>query len=635
MSSEIFKTDNKLEGVLIGIIADPDTYLVRFPYTKDGIKAIKVGGYIGVENFHSEPDIKKYSVLTIVKSNPVHYALGSKATNLIDEYYGFVEIAAKNLSRDWEQEEPEEEVTRIQVEAVPIGIMIEKARTPDAKIELPVDVSSPLLGGTARLLTDEMIKKVINKDVPIQNGVELGSLIANENVGLKINASKLCNSHIGLFGFTRSGKTNLTSNLVTQMLKSTDGKKKIIITDYTNEYFPLLADCFDKMSDSYLLFLDPERLQESTDNFNLMLSDDDARRQTANKIISNMTLQDLQESSSGLEKILVNVLKRGGVKVFVPQSIADEAREKIQAVIATYDLNILGRIRRAALSWPYALGNAKIKFTPENIGDLADYLDTKLKAEETIGFNREITSTDIRDIVDQNNTAYGLTTMQKMCVQQVINQLKQVKNNWLYIESLDPQLKITLVELSNLIDCKKQNLLIVATSERTDDLASFFATVTNHQYFRRRSGGVKEPSVLFFLDEADEFIPPETAARGLIAKSRQEAERLARRSGKFAMGLGIATQRVGYIDSKVMGQLHTYFVSKLPRREDRAKVAEAFGIETEHIDKTLSLNTGEWLIISHSALGIPITPIFAKFKNAEERIKKYIQEKGYINTNSD
>jgi len=47
LSSEIFKTDNKLEGVLIGIIADPDTYLVRFPYTKDGIKAIKVGGYIG------------------------------------------------------------------------------------------------------------------------------------------------------------------------------------------------------------------------------------------------------------------------------------------------------------------------------------------------------------------------------------------------------------------------------------------------------------------------------------------------------------------------------------------------------------------------------------------------------------
>ena len=132
---------------------------------------------------------------------------------------------------------------------------------------------------------------------------------------------------------------------------------------------------------------------------------------------------------------------------------------------------------------------------------------------------------------------------------------------------------------------------------------------------------------MFLLDEADEFVPPEASAKGVIAESRAAAEKLARRSGKFAMGITLATQRVAYIDTKVMGQLHTYFVTKLPRRDDRSRVAEAFGIETEHIDKTLALNLGQWLVISHSALGLSITPILASFPNAVDRIKNFLDQR--------
>ena len=56
---------------------------------------------------------------------------------------------------------------------------------------------------------------------------------------------------------------------------------------------------------------------------------------------------------------------------------------------------------------------------------------------------------------------------------------------------------------------------------------------------------------------------------------------IARRGRKFGLSIRIATQRITYLNTNIMAQPHTYFVSKLPRREDRERVAEAFGLNLD------------------------------------------------------
>ena len=51
-------------------------------------------------------------------------------------------------------------------------------------------------------------------------------------------------------------------------------------------------------------------------------------------------------------------------------------------------------------------------------------------------------------------------------------------------------------------------------------------------------------------------------------------------------------------------------------------MAEAYGLPLEVVDATLQLRTpGQWLVISHSALGLPVTPYLTVFNNAEKRVK--------------
>ena len=102
------------------------------------------------------------------------------------------------------------------------------------------------------------------------------------------------------------------------------------------------------------------------------------------------------------------------------------------------------------------------------------------------------------------------------------------------------------------------------------------------------------------------------------------ARNIARRGRKYGVGLGIGTQRIVYLDTNVLGQPHTYFVSKLPRASDRDKIKEAFGLSDRALDQTHKFKRGVWMLVSHDATGIDGEPIIVKLENANERIRKFI-----------
>jgi len=100
---------------------------------------------------------------------------------------------------------------------------------------------------------------------------------------------------------------------------------------------------------------------------------------------------------------------------------------------------------------------------------------------------------------------------------------------------------------------------------------------------------------------------------------------LARRGRKFGVGIGIATQRTRYLDTNIMGQPHTYMVSKLPLKSDRVKVAEAFGVSDDMFRQTFKFKPGNWLIMSHDATGLKAIPVPIQVDNANRRISQYLE----------
>ena len=140
----------------------------------------------------------------------------------------------------------------------------------------------------------------------------------------------------------------------------------------------------------------------------------------------------------------------------------------------------------------------------------------------------------------------------------------------------------------------------------------------------RRLTGVQQPVISFIYDEADQFIPQETRGLPNSEESKVRARNIARRGRKYGVGLGIGTQRIVYLDTNVLGQPHTYFVSKLPRASDRDKIKEAFGLSDRALDQTHKFKRGVWMLVSHDATGIDGEPIIVKLENANERIRVFI-----------
>ena len=188
-------------------------------------------------------------------------------------------------------------------------------------------------------------------------------------------------------------------------------------------------------------------------------------------------------------------------------------------------------------------------------------------------------------------------------------------------EPLPEDITISLEDIyQKFLDTTKPAIFIIQGS-RDDDLRDFSARLVDYVFRRRRTSGTIFPHALFIYDEADEFIPQ--AGSGSYQRSKSACTLLARRGRKFGLGLGLATQRVAYLDTSIMAQPHTFLLSKLPREYDRETIGKAFGTSKEILQRSLSFSTGQWMLFSHDATGLTNVPLPVQFPNANNRIIEY------------
>ena len=134
------------------------------------------------------------------------------------------------------------------------------------------------------------------------------------------------------------------------------------------------------------------------------------------------------------------------------------------------------------------------------------------------------------------------------------------------------------------------------------DVARYFcAEIIDRIFRKRKSSFTLTPRIVFVFDEAQEFIPADKRKEDGTDSSSRAVERLLRHGRKYNLNGWISTQRIAHLNTNALQQLHSYFVSTMPRPYDRQLISDTFAIDDAFMDRTLMFQNGDWLMTSFKA----------------------------------
>jgi hypothetical protein len=608
MKIEAFRKD--VLGRLLWAEPDPNIrfkYTIWFDYTRKIVNDLHEGDLIAVPNFATDSNGIRYSILQLVTVMPMHYALGTNITDL-KGYPGFVMQAAKSASADWTEQETEsyEDTTKIICEAVPTNLEYDENNS-----EEPVQSESAMamVGKDVYMLTSEMTEKIFNRGInkDVEDIIEIGSLIRDRSVKIYVRVEDLIKTHFGVFGFTGVGKSNLISTLVSNLL-STDETIKIVLFDLMDEYTGLLADQL-LSHNGKIICLDEKTLMKPVFDY-INEPSTDKLDFAVNTFLKNILLpKGLKGEKIKFKPMMKEILRNGRIKIF-EEAFVRRVEDFLNAVWPSVEER-LGGTKKGKLN----------KMKKDVFGkNLKDELTPELAKEfmNKLGFGDSLASIpSVQDVNKEND-------LKEKVEYTLIEQLKQIAET--REVQISKNAKIGMREIINDLNDESKASLYLVTSHDPNKVRSFANNLGQYLFRNRRERGTTSPLIIFLFDEADQFIPgtPRSDSEKL---SKAIIETLTRRGRKFGIGIGIATQRSAYLDTNIMGQLHTYFISKLPREYDRNVVAEAFSLSPDQFTQTFKFQKGQWLLVSHEATGIDM-PIPIKAPNAEDRIKNFVNQHG-------
>lgn len=583
MSDNSFRSE---VGKLMDVSFDENygyQYTIWFDYTKKLMREMKAGDLLSVPNFSYSDGEEHYSILSATSIMPFHYAT---AGDQLSGYPVFLEKTRDEAYKDFlkQDEESSEETTKIKVTAAPTGLEL----VTNPSVHTQEETQMPIFGGATQILDVGLVGNIFNSGLDEEKTITIGNLRKGE-IDIDLKVEDLIRTHIGIFGYTGTGKSNLVSTLVHKLLQKNSVPVNIVIFDLMGEYTALLADVLNDVN-GYMCFLGKDSLPKQVQQY---MTDKKDLKEARDAFIRNMVIPvPLRNDSMKLkyEKIVDNLLSSGKIKLHIEryENIDQFLEENIPSFPASQESKqIMGRIFGIFKSKP---------FDKPNIESLEKSLKSELQSAEKAGSQTLLES-------------WLNATRKHSDFFEPLDDFKIDRNK----DLVDP-----------LLSANAKPSLYIIQSEDEDSVREFAYNITANPrysvYAERRKNGLNSPLTLFIFDEADEFIPQDPS--GTYKMSSEAVETLARRGRKFGLGVAIATQRVTYLNTSIMAQPHTYFISKLPRMSDRQRVVDAFGTSEEVMRETFKFGKGDWLAISHDATGLKSVPIPIHSDNAEQRIRE-------------
>lgn len=587
-------------GTLMQVEDDPNSryrFEIWFDYTRQIMNTISEGAMVAVPNFYLDPKNRREewsSVLEITTLLPVHYAIAQTQSG----FPGFLEEAARSAGQDWIAQESQstDDTTKIRCIAIPTNLMLNEAE------EIRDEEGLPMIGHPASLLDTDMTERIANLGIDRKRDdvTDIGPLIRDEEVTIYLRVEEALQTHFAVFGFTGAGKSNLLSTLVARLLTSRKDQPplKLVVFDLMGEFSILLMDILVRLPQARLLAVGPETLPDSVLQFYDPKIQD--RQQLINRAATDLMRtslypKKLKERRNDFLPAFSALLKENKIRVW-------QERDRTIGEFVAENRNEVTRGN---------MGNDR-----QTVFNLLDRLENDFR---TTGFSPQSVQGAINLIQGANQ---GLNATASENLRSLIRLIQQeaAANRPRAPESC----RDTIPQVVARLNAEDTSSLVVVQSADPDQLRIFASSLGMAVYQARRRSGQINPLISFVFDEADEFIPLNFDRDSSYSNSTAIAMALARRGRKFGLGIGIATQRVTYLNTSIMAQPHTYFISKLPRKSDRERVCEAFGISEDMFRQTFKFRKGNWLLVSHDATGLESVPLPIRTDNADARILKWL-----------
>lgn len=558
-------------------------------YTPNVIKRLAMGQLVAIPNVQALGTNNSYSLYEIADVYPMHYSMltldRSQPAAIRTEFMDLIQ-------KEWEKGSKS---TWIEVVAAPISYVM---RTTDDGIAYERRAMAPLTGSPVRLLSKESIQQLICYRPP-KGRVEdysLGKLLGftDGSIPFSVNLENLIHYMSSTFAFTGSGKSNLTATVVRKALKVIPDLK-VVIFDVSAEYGIHILDVLNELP-SRILF---------TDSFK------DSKNPPSEYFKRHATPESLAAREKDFLPKISSLFDDGKVE-FIQTRLAGE--EDV-AKFGTYEG--LVEVLSNTLNDRYGPVQQKI-LVPQVVDTIKKFLrENRLDLETEFGPKTRALIEDIQpllaDLPANSSLKKAFDSLAK--VVDSIPETPEVESGYSWNKLADEILSTA----------RDSPRVFVVNLPEADDARLETANVINEVFRKRKRSFTLSPRVLFVIDEAQEFIPQSTRKEDGTDQSSRALERLLRHGRKYHLNCWISTQRVAHLNTNALQQLHSYFVSTMPRPYDRQLISDTFAIDDAFMDRTLAFQNGDWLLTSFKATATQNIPVFFHADNNEDVLEAYLK----------
>jgi uncharacterized protein len=560
-------------------------------YSPEVLKKVEAGRLVAIPNVLGVGTDDSYSIYEVADVYPMHYSMltlnNTQPETIRKEFMGLIEKEWKHGSKS----------TWTEIVAAPTGYTMNLNENKEPQYVRRNIV--PLTGSQVHLLSKELIRKFICYDPKltqpdaIPEEFSLGKLlgVSEEEVQFTVNIEKLLHYHVGVFAFTGAGKSNLTSLIIRKALTKVQNLK-VVILDISSEYGISILDVL-KANPSRMIFLEPLRGKSDQEK-----AEDYYRRH----VVPEALLKDREHILSSIQELIA----KDKVRTIEMSSESDEIVRRF----STYGglMNTLAD----TLAEKYGATGQKM-LIPKVIDMIKGHMRTRKLSEDAV------MGTEAQPMVNEIlNLLREATLRQDAAIISIFRNLQIALESKTTVEapSYDPD-KLLKEIMNTATDSPKIFVLSLPDAETARDMCS---DLIRRTFKVRKESFTLDPRVLFVFDEAQEFIPQERRREDGTEASSKAVERLLRHGRKYHLHGWISTQRIAHLNTNALQQLHSYFVSTMPRPYDRQLISDTFAIDDAFVDRTLMFQNGDWLMTSFKATNTQNVPVFFHALNNEDYI---------------
>jgi len=513
-------------------------------------------------------DATKYFVHEVVGVNPTHYQLpgvdASMPTLLRKEYLDTIKESWGKSQETW-----------IDVYAIPTSYV---ATIRGGGLEFSRAPHAPLPGSPAHLLSKEAVERFLCET----DGEKIGTM-TGFGLPFTVSMGNLIRYHCGFFAFTGSGKSNLASTLLRKALRD-DPELSVVVLDIAGEYSVNLLDLLGE--DSKVITTESI---ESAEEFFTSQAIPESLEESSGREAVQKALQRVY--SRGVERLTLQ--EGGGLDIGWIQELLENAMES-------------GKPGGTAAK--LALGELSMEFY-EKRGLKPSTRLTDLDAEGTGELSGILT--------EFHSNIHQMSGLVKD-IDLILKQLETGDYGPSSHTGLNPE------KLAEQLAMGTAARLNIVYAPEPMDARQVIQRLIGRLIFLKKKHGNRQ-RVLVMLDEAQEYIPDEHSPKDFTTQSNRAVEQLLRQGRKYRVHCWLATQRVARLNVNALQQLHSYFVSTLPRMYDRMVIADAFALPYEVLERSAQLETGEWMFVSFKAAKQRNVPVFLETENNEDSVANYLR----------